>query len=266
MDRQQNRAIAPASNYSHHVEARKYDRYTSTILAFAKNKIDPSDRTKLLEPIKDQHKKILSERSRLLTAALNDHDDHEIGASIAEMLGCWEQMRRLSLDDQKKTVAKFVMELRDLPTWAVQQACVAIRTGSVTTISKNFVVSTIEVNDLARSYTDPMKVELAEIDEALSAKASGEVTPEKQKMISTGLRKFGTDLRAKTGQLSLDEQNRADLKHRTELLDAARERNNNAILREYQAMGREPVVGLGCLVSPDLAARLGLLPQNGASK
>lgn len=114
----------------------------------------------------DSDRAILSQRQRALMGAIGKADKIAVKDAVAAMLACFPQFHRET--DRKvlqQTIAKYVQELAELPTWACQRACDDIRMGKAPDVSQDFPPSTIRVRALAEFYLVPIKAELNQIGE-----------------------------------------------------------------------------------------------------
>jgi hypothetical protein len=194
-----------------------------------------------------------AERGRLkarhieLMNALRDHDRKEIGALIAEMLGSYDVAKKKykTKKEMLEVVAKYVQELRGVPTWAVQIACEKIRMGTEPDISHVYEPTTIQVRVLAVSIAQPFKQETINIGNIMIAAPYSEPVSEVERERVAPLL---ADLASKM-KLKLEE----DYRDRVER-DAPRvaQMTEDMIKREYAARGDAPRYAGDILVSPSL--------------
>jgi hypothetical protein len=143
------------------------------------------------------------------------------------------------------------MEMQGLPDWAVTRACDAIRAGTVADVSKDFPPSIPRVRDLAESYCAEYRMEQDKISDALQGQPFIEPpSPEERERVLVKIKTFADELRADVERDNARPQSKGG--------DGGSEQ---AILRQYKAMGIEPVRAGGILVSPALLGRLGRKPK-----
>lgn len=187
-------------------------------------------------------------RHNELMQALRDHDKKEIGALIAEMLGSYDVARQKYKTNKirMEAVAKYVQELKGVPTWAVQAACDKIRMGTAPDISHVYEPTTIQVRVLAVSIAQPFKTEAQTIGNILIApKYQQPVNEEVRAKVGALLAKLADQMKAKRDQ----EREEAIAK------DAPRikEQTNSMIEAEYRGRGLDPVrANNGMLISRSL--------------
>lgn len=102
----------------------------------------------------------------LQPAAYNDIDRKKIAASVLEMVG----MNYASMinADRQKIAAAYVVELQDLPAWAVERACLAVRRGKVPDLNPDFPPSAPRLHQIAEAEMKAVRAEKEEISSVLA--------------------------------------------------------------------------------------------------
>ena len=182
-----------------------------------------------------------------LIKALHDHDRKEIGALIAEMLGSYDVAKKKykTKKEMLEVVAKYVQELKGVPTWAVQIACEKIRMGTAPDISHIYEPTTIQVRVLAVSIAQPFKQEAINIGNVVAAEQYHEpVSEEERARVAPLLTELADKMKLKLEEDYRDrlEKNAPRIKKMTE----------DIIKREYAARGEEPRYAGDILISPSL--------------
>src|SRR5688572_9201416 len=112
------------------------DRTFSLKLSCAKNKLEEHYgeivTTELPTP---SFRSEMQARVQVITGALRPGDQRLMGAAILEMLGKFLNARPA---DPAKTAAAFVMEVQNLPLFAVEKACRDISGGRVADLNPDF--------------------------------------------------------------------------------------------------------------------------------
>jgi len=189
----------------------------------------------------------LKARHTELMKALHDHDRKEIGASISEMLMSYDVAKKKykTKKEMLEVVAKYVQELKGVPTWAVQIACEKIRMGTAPDISHIYEPTTIQVRVLAVSIAQPFKQEAINIGNIVTADQYHEpVSEEERERVAPLLRELADKMK-----LKLEEDYRDRLEK-----DAPRIRkmSDDVIKRDWAARGEEPRYAGDILISPSL--------------
>lgn len=192
------------------------------------------------------------ELSRALRPAAESMTDCDrIAAAVTLLLSTYFSAKS---DDPKGTVAAFVVILRDLPVWAVEDACLKIGRGLAPHIKREFPPSAASIHDFAADLMANVVRETVKISQVLRAVASPErrePTPEEKARVQASLDGFRTKMAAAIG----DGRSPAARQEREAKARAAGEAR---IEREYRAAGLEPLraEGIG-LISLGLARALG---------
>lgn len=220
-------------------------------------------RVLLINMPEPQEKAQLARRARAILRALRLWNTEEVVRAISRMLSCFEQYLHETGDDgravaNKKIAAKWAAELQGVPSWAIERACDAIREGRAEGVSKDFPPSIPRVRDLAESYCAEYRMELDKIGDALRGEPFIEPpSAEERDRVSTKLRTFADALRADVEQQAQAERAPPD----SAAMDAQRaEQAHRAFLAEYKALGIEPIMAGGMIISPALLQSLGRLP------
>jgi hypothetical protein len=200
----------------------------------------------------DEQRAKLKQRRDELKKSLTEHNRQQMAADIGAALGCYPQFAKLSADEAKKLIAKYVSEMRGIPTWAVSRACYQIRTGSADDISKDYIPTTIRIRELAQAIAKPMVSEVIQIERLLRAeKYRPPATPEERE-------------RVKAGFATLVAEQKRWLKERDDAFEELRaaqgrklaKADQRVMLAEYGRAGLDPVYAGDVLVSPSLARLL----------
>ena len=91
-------------------------------------------------------------------------DRERIGAAVARMFAGYPSQRN---SDARATVATYVLELGNLPVWAVERACDAVRLGNVPDINPDFPPSSVRLNQIASLDFDVARAEKGRIEALL---------------------------------------------------------------------------------------------------
>ncbi len=169
------------------------------------------------------------------------------GAAVAEMFQgfiTWKPDPKV----KEESIGWYVHELRDLPLVAIERACMDVRQGRVPDLKPDFPPSSSRVVQLARAHAEHVNSERLIIKRILTVgelRVDHTFDPVAAERVHHGLRQLADTLGA-----NIRREEDARIKEST---DKATARNNNEILREYQARGIPPVYGPnGKLVSISL--------------
>lgn len=97
-------------------------------------------------------------------SSMSGADRGRVGAAIARMFAGYPSQRN---SDAQSTVATYVMELGNLPAWAIERACEAVRQGKVPDISLDFPPSSARLNQIAAAELNIAKSEKGKIEALL---------------------------------------------------------------------------------------------------
>jgi hypothetical protein len=184
-----------------------YDAATNYIVRSVRSggHYEGKDFVSLRLPTPEQRQALLV-RSRALQSALDMWDNKAVAQSVADLLSCWRDALLVGNNDDRpkalrQIVAKFVQELKGIPTWACQRACDTIRMGNAPSyleISMAYPCSTIQVRVLAMSYVEIWRKELIDVHDALRAKKIEVAIPqEERERVKNGLDALAKDMRAR---------------------------------------------------------------------
>jgi len=153
--------------------------------------------------------------------------------------------------DKMEAVAKFVQELKGVPTWAVGIACERIRMGVAPGISHVFEPTTIQLRVLAVEIAQPCKQEAIAIGNIVAAERYQEpVSAEQRARVGELLAGLSRELRERIESVQDDAIERD--RPRAQAL------TQSYIEQEYRSRGEEPVMtNKGMLISRSLAQQLG---------
>src|SRR5215831_10513372 len=193
----------------------------------------------------------LKARHTELMKALHDHDRKEIGASISEMLMSYDVAKKKykTKKEMLEVVAKYVQELKGVPTWAVQIACEKIRMGTAPDISHIYEPTTIQVRVLAVSIAQPFKQEAINIGNIVTADQYREpVSVEEQARVAPLLRELADNMKLKLEADYRDQQEK--------YAPRAKQISEDMIRREYAARGEKPRMAGDLMISTSLVKQI----------
>lgn len=166
-------------------------------------------------PSADQRQR-LAARHRALVAHVAKNDKARVVTAVVALMGCYPNARKAG-DDVQKIAAKYAAELRDVPTWAIERTCAAIRNNEYPEHA-TYPPSTIAIKGLAEGYVKTVREEASRIFEILHAEKLPEPVSEAERQrIGGGMRQLADHLRGLPDTLA--DAGRA----RTEELAAKRE-------------------------------------------
>jgi len=183
-------------------------------------------------------------KAALRPAALASVDRARIGAAVARMFAGYPSQRN---SDAQETIATYVLELGNLPAWAVERACEAVRLGKVPEINPDFPPSSVRLNQIAALELDVAKAEKGKIEALLEVvqspgHRSEAEQAEAEKSATAWLER--RDPRAK----KLAEVNRPSSEKELDRRQFTETASREFFLRECRAAGIDPSRG----VSPSL--------------
>ena len=183
----------------------------------------------------------LGARKAVLETWLRPGSPEKMSLAIADMMMGFPG-GNVSEDDAEAITASYAFSCRDLPTWAVQRACLRFRSGQVRaseigekTISFGFRPSSAHLCKIAGALAEPLRAELDRIEAVLK----GEVTmlpPARQAPGGVTAAEAHIVDRDQRAALESDERIRrqeADAPH-------VEKRNNDARIAEYARAGLKP--------------------------
>jgi hypothetical protein len=232
--------------------ARAYDHQVSeTVRALKSGSLVERGQLTLMHLPTPGQRELISKRTSLIQKALALKDRRAAAIAVAEMLACYGDKIK---DDVRKVAALFVREMDDLPIWAIERGCTAIRMGSAPGISFTFPPTTIEARVLVESYIKPLVDESFEIGLVLNGRKADYVpTPEERERVSLKFNDLTKDLHA-----TVEKTTAADEVERQRKLDKLAALSDRRILDEYAAAGIAPIYASeGVLLSPDMARMTG---------
>lgn len=138
----------------------------------------------------EEERRLLLKRQVLLAKSM-EHDRHMVKVIIGQMLAGFSQPIKAN-ETAEQVVALFVHELGldpAVPTWAISQACSAIRNGSVPEARERPRPSTMAVRRLADSYVWKARTEISVISDVLKGRrAFPQVSPAERAKIGKRFR------------------------------------------------------------------------------
>jgi len=193
-----------------------------------------------------------------LNEAFKQENSKDAAIAIMDMLQCYDVASsvRLTNAEKKEAATIYVTELRGVPIWAIQTACMRIRMGTAGGISAQYKPTPIQVRQFAEGLIEPLREERGKLSLILFAKEyRSPPNPETQKEMKEKLTDLAEKLKRgewrKAGSLSdqLDEQDRQRHEAYVRRADAA---NKRAVAREWEAAGEKPVMAGEIMISRSL--------------
>jgi len=186
-------------------------------------------------------------------------DEHKLAtAAVIDMLTCYTEFQRLSRNDVQVRAAKYIQEMKDLPLWAIETACMQIRMGNATGISPVHVPSTIDLRMyVMRWHVAAVRQEAVTIDRILSAVPAGNPEPSKEERarVTIKFRKLVEEMKASIELHTADDPKAERYAQRRLAFD------QGVIRQEYDAAGVEPVIINGLMVSPAMLRSIERWPK-----
>ncbi len=183
----------------------------------------------------------LGARKAVLEAWLAPGSPQKMAAAIAEMMMGFPGSN-VTEEDAEVITASYAFSCRDLPTWAVQRACLRFRSGQVRpseidekTINFGFRPSSAHLCKVAAVLADPLRAELDRIEAVLKGTVTMEAParPAPQGMTAASAHIVDRDQRA---ALESDER----IKRQEAEAPHVEKRNNDARILEYRRAGLKP--------------------------
>jgi hypothetical protein len=241
-------------------EVTKTIRATRTLNIYENDVIEQGRILTLSKEITREDRKILSDRSHAIANSLRGCGLSVAGrenaaAAIAGMFrDGWPLYK---IDNPKQVVAAYIHGLQDYPIWAVQAVCKALATGQVEDVRPDYPPATARVAQLCEAKIADLRREQTKFQRVLSIKETRAPAMTNEEREAVWLRH--QEWRA---QQKPDPVSAAELARQEQAAIATRSRNERAMLREYAALGIQPVRSAnGMLISPSLRRSLGLTGQ-----
>ncbi len=181
-----------------------------------------------------------------------------VGAAVSDMLG--GGYASLQNVDRKQHVAGYVAALQDLPAWAVERACSAVRKGQVEGLDPDWPPTHARMHQIAERETATVHAERKQIEAVLALRLPQTADEAQRARMALAAQAW----------LDRSDPKAAELAARAESEDAARrarglarleEANRVTFARECAAAGLDPGRG----VSPALMARIAQPAEDVAS-
>lgn len=139
-----------------------------------------------------EERKLLQQRHKLLVGSLRS-DPRKVAAAVSDLLSSYRNALRPG-EDAKHVTANYAKELQQVPTWAVERTCSAIRSGSYPEHA-NFPPSTIALRMIADSYVKRVHDEATRIFEIMHAeRGAAPVSEANRTRVGNGLRSLSQHL------------------------------------------------------------------------
>ena len=194
-------------------------------------------------------RKLLIDRYRALDPTvkpidLADASLQHAGAAIADMFKSWPAFKP---ESKEQSIGHYVMVMKDLPLFAIREACLCIERGEIEKLSQYAPPPAPFVYQLAKEKSQRIVAQHKMLREILSTKTvrvEYQVTEEQQDRMAKGLAARSAEIRA--------EEERILTELREKLAAESIESDRRRILDEYRHYGVNPVYALGRPVSPSL--------------
>ena len=215
------------------------------------------------ETIKLQSRQIALHNSlRSITYSPSDKKPSQLaGAAIAEMLHgfeAWKAKSKSQDQDKQDSIGWYVHELRDLPLFAVEAACMDVRQNRVPDLKPDFPPSSARMGALARAHAEAKRKEhgLVKVLLSVTTVRGPELSMERSTKVSEGLRSLADGFMA---TIERAEKERAD-----ELAVKTIERNEKEIIHEHRVFGVSPIIVQGKPISIALRRNIAEYKENEA--
>lgn len=177
--------------------------------------------------------------------------------------------------DLEGTINAYLIQLNDVPLWALEKGIDNIRTrkfkvrgkdGEEEDLGRDYPIPAFRVLDAANAAAEAARNELAQIERVLSATevAREEVSDEERKIVGAKIKLMADETRRRLGSCDDDvarAQRETAAKAEIERINKMRLRQDEEFRREYARLGCEPQFVGGFLVSPGLAMKMGMVPR-----
>ena len=215
------------------------------------------------ETVKLQARQIALHNSlRPITYSPSDKKPSQLaGAAIAEMLHgfeAWKAKSRSQDQDKQDSIGWYVHELRDLPLFTIEAACMDVRQNRVPDLKPDFPPSSARMVSLARAHAEAKRKEhgLVKVLLSVTTARGPELSMERSTKVSEGLRSLADGFMA---TIERAEKERAD-----ELAVKTIERNEKEIIHEHRVLGVSPIIVQGKPVSIALRRNIAEYKENEA--
>jgi hypothetical protein len=137
----------------------------------------------------------LEGRRNAIADVMEPGREPEIEKRAAYMLGCFSGPDRdpVTVRALVRTIAR---ELKNIPIWAIDEACARILGGRAPGINRAFAPQPPQIAHLCREIVQPLHAERARIAKVLNAEIFHEATPEERERVAAGLAGLVDELKA----------------------------------------------------------------------
>lgn len=210
----------------------------------------------LSKEIPDADRRVLTDRLHSLSRQLTGLGisaagrDRAAAAVLAMFRDGWPLYR---VDNPVKIVAAYVNALQDHPVWAVESVCGALAKGMVDDANVDYPPSAARVVQLCTDKTTDLRAQRLKFQRVLAIKEirPPQMSGEQRERMRGKFQQLRDDLAP--DQIGEDERRALEESTRRK-----RQRDESLILREYKALGKEPLrTSAGVLISPWLAKKIG---------
>jgi hypothetical protein len=241
-------------------EVTKTIRATRTLNIYENDVIEQGRILTLSKEITFEDRKILAERHQAIANSLRGLGLSIVGreraaAAIAGMFrDGWPLYK---IDNAKQVIAAYIHGLQDYPIWAVEAACKALATGQVEDVRPDYPPATARIAQLCEAKIADLRREKAKFQRVLSIKDTRAPAMSDEEREAVWRRHQEWKAKQKPDPVSAEE-----LERREQAAIETRARNDLWMLREYAALGMQPIRSAnGMLISPSLGKILGLTNQ-----
>lgn len=185
----------------------------------------------------------------LLRPARNDkRDEARVRAAIAVMLNCYASTR----NSGEAGINGVWIIAAGQPAIGMIRACELAAEGRIPGVDTEWPPATPTLMVVARKYVEPLRLEQALISKILHAKGTiQDATSDGEARARVAA--MAQEFKARVAAMELNDPERQAMRHRQKLA------NEGAVIEEWRALGRSPIVKDGLMLSPSLARSLGLL-------
>jgi hypothetical protein len=143
----------------------------------------------------EAEREVLEGRRNAIADVMEPGREQEIEKRAAYMLGCFSGPERdpVAVRGLVRTIAR---ELKNIPIWAIDEACARILGGRAPGINRAFAPQPPQIAHLCREIVQPLHAERARIAKVLNAEIFVEATPEERERVAAGLLALRDDLKA----------------------------------------------------------------------
>jgi hypothetical protein len=184
----------------------------------------------------------------LMPLQRSDAEKKRAGVAVAAMLAGWIGAK---VADPAAKVQAYVAVLGDLPSWAVERACLAVARGHVDGLSPDFPPSAARLHQLGAELVEVLRREADDLHRVRVAEHVVTITPEERARVGAKFKDLGEELTRR--DVAEKSDSRAGVQRSVE-------RNDAEIEREWRGLGLKPMQAAGRPISVALAKLLDLHP------